>query len=389
MTARGAIALVLLCGAAPALSGCVAVAIPALAGAMVAKKQVIDGKPKDASPPPREARVSVFAGEGSAKATLDPATVPGGSKPAGLVPTPAVLNEPVAAALPAIVAPPPPPQLAAAAIPSPAPAPAPAKTDELKAVEPAKTAAELIAPPPQSKPAVADSPLSAAAPPGAALLPPAPESRPAIATSTVAAPAPAKSRALVLPPPPVPVGSRSSGYLGFTSFALSHVNSPESDAVLDVIDPADPLAAPRRPQCGGLAPAVVIDLDPGLETFNPAANDPQPGLAEALAALRSAGITVMWASARPVEDAEKVHTALAKAGLDPARTDRLLLLKGAGDRKQARRLAAARNWCVIAMAGDRRGDFDEVFDYLKDADTQIPADQLFGDGWFIAPAPLP
>lgn len=189
-------------------------------------------------------------------------------------------------------------------------------------------------------------------------------------------------------PAPIAVSGRSAGYLGLTSYALSRVSSPEASAVLDVIDPADPLSSPRRVPCGKLQPAVMIDLDPELDVFDPAATSVRPGLAEALSALRAAGITVMWSSALPVVKAEKVAAALARSGLDPARTDRLLLLKGPDDRKQARRLSAVRNWCVIAMAGDRRGDFDEVFDYLKDPETQIPADRLFGDGWFIAPAPL-
>ena len=108
-----------------------------------------------------------------------------------------------------------------------------------------------------------------------------------------------------------------------------------------------------------------------------------------MAALRAAGITVLWTSALPIEKAEIVHAALARTQLDPMRTDRLLLLNGVGDRKQARRNSAARNWCVIAMAGDRRGDFDEAFDYLRDPEAVIPADSLFGDGWFLAPAPMP
>ncbi len=190
-------------------------------------------------------------------------------------------------------------------------------------------------------------------------------------------------------PVAIPMSGTSSGYLGLTSYALSRANAPKVDAVLDVIDANDPLSDPRRSLCGKLQPAVLIDLDPELQAFDPAATSPQPGLAEALTALRAAGITILWASALQVDKAEKVSAALAHAGLDPTKTDRLLLLKDPGDRKQARRVSAARNWCVIAMAGDRRGDFDEVFDYLKDPETQIPADRLFGNGWFIAPAPLP
>lgn len=184
------------------------------------------------------------------------------------------------------------------------------------------------------------------------------------------------------------MGNKSSGYPSLAAFAISHANSPQTDSALDVIDPNAPLSAPHRAQCGGQAPAVMIDLDPGLGLFDPASASAAAGLAEALSALRAAGITVLWTSALPIEKAEIVHAALARTQLDPSRTDRLLLLNGAGDRKQARRNSAAHNWCVIAMAGDRRGDFDEAFDYLRDPDTVIPADTLFGDGWFLAPAPM-
>lgn len=367
MRAAAALKAGLALGALFALQGCVAVAIPVVAGAAVAKKG-IDGPDKgsrqaDASAPAPEVRKAVFVGEDAPKASLAPTvvteTVVVPTAPAPSAPKlytvvdlpPAALSTPAAQ-----------PTLVTKGAPAPQPAPAPAA----KPVE--------LAPVPfEAKVAREPAPVSA---PVAEL---------------VAAPAPrASSRArVVLPAEPVPMAGRSSGYLGLTSYALSRASSPQADAVLDVIDPNDPLSAPRRAQCGTLQPAVLIDLDPELEVFNPAAPAAQPGLAEALSALRAAGITVMWSSALQVEQAEKVAAALARTGLNPNKTDRLLLLKGPGDRKQARRLSAARNWCVVAMAGDRRGDFDEAFDYLKDPDTQIPADRLFGNGWFIAPAPMP
>lgn len=52
-------------------------------------------------------------------------------------------------------------------------------------------------------------------------------------------------------------------------------------------------------------------------------------------------------------------------GLDPERTDRLLLIREPGDRKQVRRQDAARDWCILAMAGGSKGDFEEAFDYLR------------------------
>lgn len=357
-------------GALLALQGCVAAAIPVLAGAAIAKKQT-DGpksgsRQADASAPAKEVRKAVFVGEEAPKATL----------------APTVVTETVA--VPAAA----PPRLYTVVdlpVSSLAPSSAPETTVTRGELTAASTPVAVAAPPA----ALASAPVEAKAELAPALImppePPAPPRGPIAAP----APRPAATARVTMPAAPIPVAGRSAGYLGLTSYALSRASSPEADAVLDVIDPNDPLSAPRRAQCGKLQPAVLIDLDPELNVFDPAAAAAQPGLAEALSALRAAGITVMWTSALQVEQAEKVAAALSRAGLDPSKTDRLLLLKGPGDRKQARRLSAARNWCVVAMAGDRRGDFDEAFDYLKDPDTQIPADRLFGNGWFLAPAPLP
>ena len=375
-----ALLLIAALGSLPVLSGCVAAIVPLAAVGLAAKKklgkphrvEVVDQQAAPVAPPtlapapvsaptaapeqraaapeavplpaaetdvapavpmPAPVRVAVFAGEGSTKATLAPTVLAG---------TPA---------------PPAPPRLYTVTDSAPAPA-----------LTPSVTTVTLPAQKPAPQPAAA--------------------AKLAIAETIAVQPAPASVRpkATVAPAPASPT---SSGYLGLTAFAISRANSPTADSALDVINPADPLTAPRRAQCGGQAAAVMLDLDPGLTVFDPEAIRPEPGLGDALAALRAAGITVLWTSALPVEQAEKVHFALARAGLDPARIDRLLLLKGAGDRKQARRNLASRNWCVIALAGDRRGDFDEVFDYLRDPDSKIPADALFGDGWFLAPPPMP
>ncbi len=351
---RRAIQLAVLLGALPALSGCVAAVVPVVAASMAAKKKLIDKKHRvevvDAVPSPSPApspsapalakapepapviapapapeRVPVFAGEGGAKASLLPAGL--GSPPAPKLYT---VEE---------ATPPPAPVVTTTVI---YPTPAPQNK--------APSASAVVAP--------REQPKALAKAPAVAVL-------------------------------PIPADKSASGYAGLAAYAIHHANSPEANSSLDVIDPANPLAKPRRAQCGALAPAVMIDLDPGLSTFDPEALKAAPGLADDLAALRAAGITILWTSALPVEQSEKVHFTLARAGLDPNRTDRLLLLNGEGDRKQARRNLAAHNWCVVAMAGDRRGDFDEAFDYLRDPETKIPADAMFGDGWFIAPAPMP
>lgn len=353
MNLRRAILLASILGMLPALSGCVAAVVPVVAASMVAKKKLVDKKHRvevvDTAPAPAPEPTPVapaFAKAPEPAPVIAPAPEPQrvpvfvgeGSTRASLAP--AGLGNPPAPKLYTVEeAPPPPAPVVTTTVIYPAPA------SQSKASAPA-----VVAP--------REQPKTLATAPSTAVLPDAAE-------------------------------KSTSGYAALAAYTISHANSPEANSSLDVIDPANPLAKPRRAQCGGLAPAVMIDLDPGLSTFDIDALKPAPGLSDALAALRAAGITILWTSALPVEQSEKIHFTLARSGLDPNRTDRLLLLKGDGDRKQARRNLAAHNWCVVAMAGDRRGDFDEAFDYLRDPDSKIPADALFGDGWFIVPPPMP
>ena len=96
----------------------------------------------------------------------------------------------------------------------------------------------------------------------------------------------------------------------------------------------------------------------------------------------------MWISQRPAAEVAEVAASLRASGLDPAGTDPLLLLRTPRDRKQALREEASLDVCPIAIAGDRKGDFDELFDYLRDPQAASGLDSLIGSGWFIVPPPL-
>jgi hypothetical protein len=182
-------------------------------------------------------------------------------------------------------------------------------------------------------------------------------------------------------------------YGAFVDFALSLAPPPppgttRRSALVDQETIAD---NPRLSDCGDEPAAVLVDLDPGTASFDPADPPlPAPGLAAGLAQLRAAGITVLWTASVPVERAQEVWTVLRATGLDPDRTDRLVLPRRADERKQTRRLLAGRDWCIVAIAGDRRSDFDEVFDYLRDPDGPIAQalDPALGRGWFLVPTPI-
>ena len=82
--------------------------------------------------------------------------------------------------------------------------------------------------------------------------------------------------------------------------------------------------------------------------------------------------------------AEAIRAALASTGLDPEGTDRLLVLGSLDERKQTRRDALAKTHCIVAILGDERADFDELYLYLKDREAVVPSDAIIGRGWFLA-----
>ena len=64
--------------------------------------------------------------------------------------------------------------------------------------------------------------------------------------------------------------------------------------------------------------------------------------------------------------------------------DRLETLGSLDERKQTRRDALAETYCIVAILGDERADFDELYLYLKDRDAVVPPDAIIGNGWFLA-----
>jgi hypothetical protein len=195
-----------------------------------------------------------------------------------------------------------------------------------------------------------------------------------------------------LPRPDEAADALGGSFSAFAHFALAAAQpKPGQPLRSALIDPATMASRPTRANCGSQPRAVLIDLDPGKAAFD--LDDPPaaaPHLTEQLATLRDAGLTILWQASLPADAAERLHVTLAAVGLDPDRADRLLLIRKPGERKQDRRQDAARDWCILAAAGDAKGDFEEAFDYLRDPDG-ILASALsanLGDGWFLTEQPV-
>lgn len=193
-----------------------------------------------------------------------------------------------------------------------------------------------------------------------------------------------------LPPPSgVPSVVANDPWQRFVAYTLTQTQptspgEPARQAALLIANP--PLDVAKRRDCTAPVPAVIIDLDSGQSPFDPSQLSTAPAaLVEGLSRLRQAGIVVLWISQLPATQASGVAQALRTSGLDPQRQDQLLLLRSSRDRKQLLREDANDDVCVVAIAGDKPGDFDELFDYLRNPDAAFGLQTMIGAGWFLTP----
>ncbi|QJQ32010.1 hypothetical protein GV829_05700 [Sphingomonas lacunae] len=255
-------------------------------------------------------------------------------------------------------------------------------------------------PPPMAMGTVSASPLGMAVP-----LPPA-------VPSTVATTAPAAAHANALPGEAAPIETMlaeirnrlpvyaprgDQPYDDFIRFALQQAERREAGQIQETVMLAGPPlnGLMRMLPCGFLPPAVIIDLDDGtgaglnLATADMASGVVAPGgLSEGLEQLRQRDIAVIWMTSQPFDRFDAIAGMLRSSGLDRSGADTIVLTRTVSERKQERRKTIAETHCILAIAGDRKADFDELYDYLRNPDLPIQSDSMIGAGWFLAPQPL-
>ena len=192
-----------------------------------------------------------------------------------------------------------------------------------------------------------------------------------------------------LPPPSGITSSMAGQWRDFTAYALDRASglAERGEAVSALLTRESALAfgTELRP-CVAREAAVVIDLDPIDAIFAPgSARQVSADITAAVAQLRDAGVIVLWVSQASANDVAGVAAALQASGLDPTGRDPILLVRNEDERKQVLREEANRTVCVVAMAGDERSDFDELFDYLRDPRLATAYDVRLGSGWFLVP----
>ncbi|HQS71482.1 MAG: hypothetical protein B7Y36_17940 [Novosphingobium sp. 28-62-57] len=253
----------------------------------------------------------------------------------------------------------------------------------------------------QGAPGAAPAPTPPAPAPSAS----APASAPAIPAAIPAesaAPSPALALAegpeTTLPASAAPIApargpAGEDGYAAMAAFVLSAADPAKANPTRRsaLLDQASLASVPKTMMCEDQRGALLIDLDIGADPFD--LNDPPspaPGLAEYLRAIRGTGTAVVWIASLPEASAKQLGTVLKATGLDPLGIDPVMLLRRNETRKQQILLRADADWCVLAIAGDRKADFDEVFDYLRNPDgpVAVALEQNIGAGWFLVPPPI-
>lgn len=158
-----------------------------------------------------------------------------------------------------------------------------------------------------------------------------------------------------------------------------------------VLDSRETVLNPVAIDCQRRPPAVLIDLDDarhGPLQSDAAGIKAAPGWAETAAAIRAENVGIVWITDQPTARAADLAALLARTGLDSARDDSVAGRASADDRKQQVRQRLALRNCILAVVGDKRGDADEAYDYLRGAEISLPIDSNWGEGWFLLPPPL-
>lgn len=443
------IKLALACGAAFALQGCVAAAFPIVAGGLMAGEGRTGGEadidpevataPMQSSPQPAAipapvasapvveqtgASLAEDAAASAAEETVEAAAeimnAEAFEQPAETIaPTPAPTPEavqvaseladmaeaeeaPVAAATVASSASAAEraPSLVTATVAPAAPAPMPAPAPVPVAPAPAETVA--VAPPPATATDIRVVPSVSPVvppPPSATPTPPPVPATTAAAVPAVSEAAVPRSRAeapaaggLVAVPSAAPATAGGTFFDPFFSYA----SSPEflmqpgtgPDRASAVLIDATALR-PDRMECAQGTSTVLIDLDPKGEELLPVdIGSASPALAQRLAELRRKGVAIAWISGLAADKENEIRIALFRSGLDPLGTDDVLLMRSSDERKQLRRDQLAQTSCLIAIAGDERSDFHELFDYLLNPADARALEPMIGEGWFLIPTPL-
>jgi hypothetical protein len=199
-----------------------------------------------------------------------------------------------------------------------------------------------------------------------------------------------------LPSPDGPIrGSVASAklpdhpYADFAKYALEQADKRDAREIgrSAVLVEKVSLAFPKMIECSIKPLAVIIDVDADRNTTWDAKSY-AASLAEVAELLRARDIRLIWFTDGTQNELPEILGPLRSGAFPAVKSDDLISFGAKkGKRKQERRWKLADDYCVVAVAGDTKSDFDELYDYLRDQSFAIRLDAFWNRGWFLLPPP--
>jgi hypothetical protein len=185
--------------------------------------------------------------------------------------------------------------------------------------------------------------------------------------------------------------SITNAYLPFARYAIGEAAKRQAGgrAKGAVLTQNVSLTQPLAIDCGNKPLAAIIDLDIAPGTPAEMEVERQNGFAALLDAMRESDIRIAWLAETSEGRLGRVLGLLREGDEPVMRAGDIMLVGLPGSyRKQEHRWQLAQSHCVIAIAGDRKSDFDELYDFLRDQSYAIRLEAFMGRGWFELPHPV-
>jgi hypothetical protein len=179
-------------------------------------------------------------------------------------------------------------------------------------------------------------------------------------------------------------------YADFAKYALAQADKRDAREIgrSAVLVEKVSLAFPKMIECSIKPLAVIIDVDADRNTTWDAKSY-TASLAEVAELLRARDIRLIWFTDGTQNELPEILGPLRSGAFPAVKSDDLISFGAKkGKRKQERRWKLADDYCVVAVAGDTKSDFDELYDYLRDQSFAIRLDAFWNRGWFLLPPPV-
>jgi hypothetical protein len=179
-------------------------------------------------------------------------------------------------------------------------------------------------------------------------------------------------------------------YLPFARYAIEQAARRSRGEIVKsaVLVPKVSLTNPAVVPCEDKPLAAIIDLSYAPETPTELTIEEQTGFGSLLATMRESGIAIAWIGEAGDQQVSPQIDILRKGNVPALLDQDMQLFASRRFRKQELRWQLARKYCVVALAGDSKSDFDELYDYLRDPDYAIRLEVFTNRGWFLLPPPI-